>query len=153
MPPFKAGRDSHTCIYLYPGQRFNYLEKKLEERWNSITCYCWEHGKEGQHAIMKSLSPRMKPAACSVFLVNWHSPCLFLKLLPASMSQRHFISTAGWEEADWSLKKQDLKGGRKGLAKKLAEKGMGWKLSMFSNRWPTFSALFERDRCSKSWCP
>lgn len=43
------------------------------------------------------------------------------------MSQSHFIYTAGWEEAGWSLKKQDLKGERKGLAKKLAGKGLGWK--------------------------
>lgn len=62
------------------------------------------------------------------------------------MSQSNFIYTAGWEEAGWSLKKQDLKGERKGLAKKLAEKGLGWKPSKPSNRWPTFSDLFEKAR-------
>lgn len=70
MSPFNAVRDSHTWIYLSPGKSFNYLEKKLEERWNSGTCYSWEEGKEGQHAVIKSLSPRKEPAACSVFLVN-----------------------------------------------------------------------------------
>lgn len=34
---------------------------------------------------------------------------------------------AGWEEAGWSWKKQDLKEDRQGLAKILAEKGLEWK--------------------------
>lgn len=41
------------------------------EKWsNSGTCYYWEDGEEGQHTIIKSLSPRKESPGCSVFLVN-----------------------------------------------------------------------------------